>query len=240
MIQRVTIIVAAAIVLAAIPALAQQAGWLGISLEDQKDTGPIVRTVEPNSPAAKAGIKEGDIIVHFNNENILGVQQLTRLIRETPIGRTVEMKVRRDGRDQTLQVTTEAARFPEGVRNLQLNLPDVHVLMDQAARLDEVRRNMPRVEVSTTFVQSGIRVEQLTDQLREFFGVPGNNGVLVSSVEGNSAAEKAGLKAGDVITAIDGKNVRTPGDFSREIHAANGKGTLKIMRAKQEQELRLD
>ncbi len=240
MIQRVTIIVAAAIVLAAIPALAQQAGWLGISLEDQKDTGPIVRTVEPNSPAAKAGIKEGDIVVHFNNENILGVQQLTRLIRETPIGRTVEMKVRRDGRDQTLQVTTEASRFPEGVRNLQLNLPDVHVLMDQAARLDEVRRNMPRVEVSTTFVQSGIRVEQLTDQLREFFGVPGNNGVLVSSVEGNSAAEKAGLKAGDVITAIDGKNVRTPGDFSREIRAASGKGTLKIMRAKQEQELRLD
>ncbi len=204
MIQRVTIIVAAAIILAAIPALAQQAGWLGISLEDQKDTGPIVRTVEPNSPAAKAGIKEGDIVVHFNNENILGVQQLTRLIRETPIGRTVEMKVRRDGRDQTLQVTTEASRLPERVRNLQLNLPDVHVLMDQA--MDQARRNMPRVEVSTTFVQSGIRVEQLTDQLREFFGVPGNNGVLVSSVEANSAAEKAGLKAGDVITAIDGKN----------------------------------
>lgn len=240
MIKRVTIILAAAMILAAIPALAQQAGWLGISLEDQKDTGPVVRAVEPNSPAAKGGIKEGDIIVHFNNENILGVQQLTRLIRETPVGRTVEMKVRRDGRDQTVQVTTEVSRLPERVRNLQLNLPDVQVLVDQAARLDEVRRNMPRVEVSTTFVQSGIRVEQLTDQLREFFGVPGNNGVLVSSVEANSAAEKAGLKAGDVITAIDAKNVRTPSDFSREIRAASGKGTLKIMRDKQERELRLD
>jgi len=236
MIKRV-IIIMAAMFLAAIPALAQQAGWLGLSVEDQKDTGPIVRSVEPDSPAAKAGIKEGDVIIHFNNENILGVQQLTRLIRETPVGRTVEMRVRRDGREQSVQLTTEASRLPERVRNLQLNLPDVHVLMDQAA---QVRRNMPRVEVSTTFVQSGIRVEQLTDQLKNFFGVQGSGGVLVSSVETNSAAEKAGLKAGDVITAIDGKNVRTPSDFSRQMRTASGKAVLKIMRDKQERELRLD
>lgn len=237
MFKRVTIILAAAIILAAIPASAQQAGWLGISIEDQKDSGPVVRNVEPNSPAEKAGLKEGDVITQYNKENVAGVQQLTRLIRETPVGRSVEMKVQRDGRDQTLQVTTEAARFPQGLGNFQFNIPDVHVLVDQA---NQVRRNLPRVEVSTAYVQAGIRVEQLTDQLREFFGVSGNNGVLVSSVDVGSAAEKAGLKAGDVITTIDGKNIRSPADFSREMRTAGGKDVLKVVRDRQEREIKLD
>jgi serine protease Do len=237
MFKRATTILAAVIISAAIPAFAQQAGWLGISIEDQKDKGPVVRSVEPNSPASKAGLKEGDVITQYNKENVVGVQQLMRLIRETPVGRSVEMKVMRDGRDQTLQVTTEAARFPEGLGNFQFDVPGVHVLVDRA---NQARLSVPRVEVSTAFVQAGIRVEQLTDQLRDFFGVFTNNGVLVSSVEAGSAAEKAGLKAGDVITAIGGSNVRTPADFSREMRASGGKGMLKIVREKQEREIRLE
>jgi serine protease Do len=237
MYKRVTTILAAAIILAAIPAFAQQSGWLGISIEDQKDKGPVVRNVEANSPASKAGLKEGDVITQYNKENVVGVQQLTRLIRETPVGRNVEMKVQRDGREQTLQLTTEAARFPQELGSFQFNIPDVHVLVDQANR---ARLSVPRVEVSTAFVQAGIRVEQLTDQLRDFFGVLSNNGVLVSSVEAGSAAEKAGLKAGDVITAIDGRTIRTPADFSREMRTSGSKVTLKVMRDKQEREIKLD
>ena len=237
MFKRVTTILAAAIILAVIPTFAQQPGWLGISIEDQKDKGPVVRSVEPNSPASKAGLKEGDAITQYNKENVVGVQQLTRLIRETPVGRNVELKVQRDGREQTLQLTTEAARFPQGLGNFEFNMPDVHVLVDRA---NQARLNVPRVEVSTAFVQAGIRVEQLTDQLRDFFGVFGNNGVLVSFVEAGFAAEKAGLKAGDVITTIDGRSVRTPADFSREMRASGGKVTLKIMRDKQEREIKLD
>jgi serine protease Do len=237
MYKRVTTILAAAIILAAIPAFAQQSGWLGISIEDQKDKGPVVRNVEANSPASKAGLKEGDVITQYNKENVVGVQQLTRLIRETPVGRNVEMKVQRDGREQTLQLTTEAARFPQELGSFQFNMPDVHVLVDQANR---ARLSVPRVEVSTAFVQAGIRVEQLTDQLRDFFGVLSNNGVLVSSVEAGSAAEKAGLKAGDVITAIDGRTIRTPADFSREMRTSGSKVTLKVMRDKQEREIKLD
>jgi serine protease Do len=237
MFRRVTTILAAAIILAAIPAFAQQAGWLGISIEDQKDKGPIVRNVEPNGPASKAGLKEGDVITQYNKENIVGVQQLTRLIRETPVGRNVEMKVQRDGREQTLQLTTEAARFPQEFGNFQFNMPDVGVLLDRANR---ARLSLPRVEVSTAFVQAGIRVEQLTDQLRDFFGISSNNGVLVSAVDAGSAAEKAGLKAGDVITTIDGRTVRTPADFSREMRTSGSKVTLKVVRDKQEREIKLD
>ena len=73
---------------AAVPAVAQESGWIGVSIEDQKDRGAIIRRVEPNSPADKAGLKEGDVIIEFNRQEVMGVQQLTRLVRETPVGRT--------------------------------------------------------------------------------------------------------------------------------------------------------
>jgi S1-C subfamily serine protease len=132
-------------------------------------------------------------------------------------------------------VTTEASGFPDTLAGIDLSVkPNVRVLLEQTMR------NVPRVEVTTSLMQGGIRVDQLTDQLRDFFGVPGNNGVLVSYVESGSAAEKAGLKAGDVITEVNGRAIRTPGDFSRESRTAGGKGTLKIMREKQERTINLD
>src|SRR5262249_32531950 len=102
---------AIAMLFATIPALAQDTGWIGVSIEDQKDRGAIVRRVEPNSPAEKAGLKDGDVIFEYDGENIRGVQQLTRLVRETPAGRTVDVKVRREGREQTFKVTAERG-FP--------------------------------------------------------------------------------------------------------------------------------
>jgi serine protease Do len=229
------LVVAGIILLAALPVLAQQPGWLGITIEDQKDSGPIVRSVQPNSPAARAGLKEGDVILEYNKENVIGGQQFSRLVRETPVGRMADLKIRRDNREQTIQVTTEAFQFPDALSGIDLNIkPNIRVLMDQALR------NVPRIEMSTTFVQSGLRVDQMTDQLRDFFGVFSNSGVLVSSVESGSSAEKAGVKAGDVITAVNGENVRSPGDFSREMRMANGKVTLKVMREKQEREIRLE
>ncbi len=218
----------------ALPAAAQEAGWIGIHIEDQKDRGAVIRGVEPNSPAAKAGLKESDVIVGYNKQDVIGVQQLTRLVRETPVGRTVEVKVRRDNRDQTFQVTTEAGRGRDRLGRFELDVPGVHILADRIAR------DLPRVQVNTTYVQSGIRVEQLTDQLRDFFGVYSNSGVLVASVDPDSGAGKAGLKAGDVITSIGGRNVRTPSEFCREMRQAGSQPALKIFRDKQEREIKID
>src|SRR6185436_673935 len=97
------ILIAAMLLTAAVPALAQDAGWIGISIEDQRDRGAIVRRVDRDSPAEKAGIKEGDVVLEFNKEPVMGVQQLTRLVRETPVGRTVDVKVRRDNKDETVK-----------------------------------------------------------------------------------------------------------------------------------------
>ena len=228
------ILVVVIMLCAAVSAVAQDAGWIGIQVEDQRDRGAIVRRVEPDSPAEKAGMREGDVVLEFNKEQVVGVQQLTRLVRETPVGRTVDVKVRRDNRDETLKVTAERnSPFLVG-RNgrFQLDVPGVHILADN------VSRDFPRFEFSTVQVQSGIRVEQLTDQLRDYFGAM-NGGVLVTSVDRGSAADKAGLKAGDVITTIDGRTIRNPSDFSREMRA-NSKPMVKIVRDKQEREMRIE
>jgi serine protease Do len=232
------LVAAGIIFLAAFPVLAQQSGWLGITIEDQKDSGPVVRAIQPNSPAAHAGLKEGDVIIEYNKEAVIGAQQFSRLVRETPVGRMADIKIRRDNREQTIQVMTEASQFPNGlngINGLDLNIkPNIRILMDQAMK------NVPRFEVNAIVVQSGIRVDQLTDQLRDYFGVFSNAGVLVGSVDMGSVAEKAGVKAGDVITSVNGVNVRTPADFSREMRMDSGKGTLKVMREKQEREIRLE
>ena len=215
-------------ILMALPAIAQESGWIGISIEDQKDPGAMIRNVEPNSPAAKAGLKEGDVILQFNKQDVAGVLQLMRLVRETPAGRSVELKVRRDNRDQTFSVTTE--KPPNEFARLGIQWPDTRGII----------RQIPQIQVTTAYTQSGIRVEQMTDQLRDFFGVFSNLGVLVASVEKGSDAEKAGLKAGDVIVSIDGKNVRTPADFNREMRAPGSKPALKIFREKQEREIKIE
>ena len=84
--------------------------------------------------------------------------------------------------------------------------------------------------------QYGIRVAQL----REFFGVKADEGVLVASVAADSAAARAGLKAGEVITAVDGKRVSTPQDFIRQMRSAGPSVTLTIIRDKQEREMKLE
>jgi serine protease Do len=228
-----SIFIFVAILLSVIPAVAQENGWLGITIDDQPDTGAVIRRVEPDSPAAKAGLREGDVIVEFNKEGVIGVQQLTRLIRETPVGRTVDVKVRRDNRDETLKVTTEAAsRRGRAI----VGFPDTAVLRDRIIRqLPDVN-----IQVNARSNASGIRVEQMTDQLREFFGVTANAGVLVSTVERSSAAESAGIKTGDVIISVGGRTIRTPVEFSREMRAASSKVTLRIVRDKQERDILIE
>ena len=222
--------VAAILCATVIPAVAQDFGWIGISIEDQRDAGAVIRRLEPNSPAEKAGLKQGDVIVEFNRLEVAGVQQLMRMVRETPVGRTVDIKVRRENHEETFKVTTERAPNLRSGR-FEFDFPNINIRTDTFS--------LPRVHVSTVFVQAGIRVEQMTDQLRDFFGVYGNNGVLVTSVDSGSAAEKAGLKAGDVITSIDGRSIENPADFSREMRGGSGR-TLKIIRDKQEREIKVE
>jgi serine protease Do len=215
---------------ASVPAFAQDAGWMGVTVADQPNNGVLIRSLDANGPAAKAGLQENDIILEYNGQSVAGVLQLTRVVRETPVGRTVPVRVQRAGSQRTFQVVIESAprRGPAGIPT-----PDLSVLRERM-------RDLSRVQVTTSWAQDGLRVQSLTPQLREFFGVKGNNGVLVIDVETGSPAQRAGLRAGDVVTLVDGEAVETPAEFSSEFRSSGSTIVLKIVRDKQERDITLE
>ena len=228
------IVVVMAVLVMAIPTFAQESGWIGISIAEQPDNGVLVRNVEANSPAERAGLKANDVIVQFNKQNVVGVMQLTRMVNETPVGRTVDVVVRRNNQEQTLKVTSEKSPFPFGAFHIET--PDVTVFRDQFNKAV-----VPfEVRTSTSTTQQGIRADSLTPQLREFFGVKAGEGVLIASVDANSAAARAGVLAGDVITAVDGKSISTPQEFTREVRSKTAAFSVKLVRNKQERDIRIE
>src|SRR5262245_41472674 len=130
----------AAVVLMAIPAVAQDSGWIGISIDDQREGGPVIRRVEASSPAEIAGLREGDVILEFDKQQVVGVQQLTRLVRETPVGRTVDVKVRRNNQEQTFKLTTDRGSGLRAQR-FDFDVPGVHIFADRV-------RDFPRIQVN--------------------------------------------------------------------------------------------
>jgi len=223
-----------AVLVMTIPSFAQDSGWIGASIAEQPDRGVLVRSVEANSPAERAGLKTNDIIVQYNKQDVVGVLQLTRLVNETPVGRSVDVVIRRDSRDQTLRVMSEKSPFSIGPLHIQT--PKVSVFRDQISTSVAPFRVM----TSVSMTQAGIRADSLTPQLREFFGVTNTEGVLVASVDSNSAAARAGVLAGDVITSVDGKSISSPQDFSREVRSKTTSFSLKVVRNKQEREIRVE
>lgn len=189
-------------------------------------SGAVVDEVTTGSPAEKAGFKTGDLIVGFDGERVRSARQLTRIVDETPAGRAVKVSVVREGRQTDLSVTPEAdkgfamrwlehGRGPETrmrvmPREFHFEVPEVPEIPDMPELEDRIAESMlmrrPRLGVST---------QSLTPELAEYFGV--KEGVLVSSVSKESAAARAGVKAGDVITSVDGRTVEDSGDLRREL-----------------------
>jgi serine protease Do len=182
--------------------------------------GAVVEEVRSDSPGAKAGIKSGDVILSFDGERVRGARQLARLVDETPTGRSVKLTVQRAGAKLDLDVTPEPA--DSAFRMLApfegRGFPEVKV-----ERWKEFDPHFPAMdfkfdglcELSGPTRRLGVEVQDLSDQLSAYFGV--KSGLVVSSVDEGSAAAKAGLKAGDVITAVNGKSVDSVSDLRREV-----------------------
>jgi serine protease Do len=185
---------------------------LGVELDDidadrakalhlDEERGAEIKRVESGSPAEAAGLKAGDVLLTYNGENILGARQLGRLVSETPKGRKVRIQFWRDGKMQsTVAILTETHVAREFPGDLDIQIPDVRIRMP----------DIPSPMVVWKSMALGIDCEPLDTQLAEYFGV--KRGVLVRSVEKGSAAEKAGLKAGDVLTAVDNQPVANTHD----------------------------
>lgn len=178
--------------------------------------GVLIEDVQEDSPASKAGIREGDIVVEFDGERVRSMRQFTRLVQETPADRQVTTIVMRDGQRVTLSVQPRVAENWHGFREFS-RFGD---LMPPAPPTPPAPPSPPNVRVLpklerwfVTTGRLGITVDSLSDQLAGYFGT--KDGVLVTSVTDNSSASKAGVKAGDIITAIDGTPVSSPSDLSR-------------------------
>jgi serine protease Do len=194
-----------------------------LKLKDAR--GAEVTSVTEDSPASKAGLKEGDVILEWNGQPVEGGAQLARFVRETPAGRQVKIGVWSNGSMKTVTTTMEATKsFAMGGDNTFV-IPDI--------RIPEMNIPMPNIEIPRfqMLYQSpmlGIYGEALgqQEQLAEYFGV--KEGVLVKSVNKGSAAEKAGIKAGDVIVKVEDSSVGGTGDITTALRAARTKKTVTV------------
>jgi serine protease Do len=209
------------------------------SLKLSRAEGAMVESVSPNSPASTAGIRAKDVIVEFDGEHVRGARHLTRLVTETPAGREVSLMVMRDGRKTELHVKPEADNRFGAQFGGMIDPEQMRSLGEEAGRVArEMSRNVPDMIGMANRGRLGVSVQELSPELAAYFGV--KSGVLVAGVEKNSAAEKAGLKAGDVITSVDGHGVATPAELIRALPIGDGSHdvNLDVMREKKELKLK--
>jgi serine protease Do len=186
-----------------------------------EERGVEITRVEEDGPAAKGGIKLGDVLLEYNGQRIEGTEQLLRFVRETPPGREVRIGLSRNGQIQTLNVRTGSKKVWTEVPNMEitgLSIPDI-----------------PKAFMIWRSSGLGIEGESLEGQLAEFFGV--KEGVLVRAVTKGSPAEAAGLKAGDVIAKVDGTNVSSPKEISNLMSAARERKTIALMVVRERREM---
>jgi serine protease Do len=252
-ISRIALAAALALALAA-PATAQRPDTLmltgpgstiGVAIRDlsadeaarakvAEGSGVFVDDVRADTPAARAGFRKGDVIVEFDGERVRSARQLTRLVRETPPGRSVTTIVQRDGSRQSLKVAPEERTSIDVQR-----FPDIagRVNADVMARLRGFDVDVVTPRVSVRPRRLGVELAPVGDQLASYFGV--KQGVLVASVEADSPAARAGLKAGDVITGVNGRDVTTTSDLSGAVNRADPEGTLELRVTRDRKELTL-
>jgi serine protease Do len=184
-------------------------------LKLKEDYGVEITRVEENSPAEKAGVKPGDVVLEYNGQRVEGMEQFGRMVRETPPGREVKLTISRSGTTQTVMAALGSRKFrfsgnfPQGFEVPEFHMPDI-----------------PQIFTTLRSPMLGVEAESLGSQLAVYFGV--KEGVLVRSVLDNTPAQKAGIKAGDVITKVDGMAVTTPSELSSAVRTANSKKTYAL------------
>jgi hypothetical protein len=216
------------------------ASWLGVESQEvtsekakelklPAERGVLLERIVPDSPAAKAGLKDSDVITEINGQRVKGAAQFPRMIHEIPAGRSVQFTVWRDGRAQAISVTLGKSEehgntwFRTAPRAFSFQLPKI-----------EVPEIVPDMDWGGYGVLAGARprlgidAEDLSGQFGTYFGAPDGEGVLVREVNSGSPAEKAGVKSGDVITSLNGERVRSLGDLRERLAGKRDEKTVKL------------
>ena len=224
---------------------------IGVTVTDGESTdakqpkaGVTVETVTPGGPADKAGVKAGDTIAEFDGERVRSVMQFSRLVRETAPGSAVSASLLRGGQKMTVTMTPENRSMSDDFTFRYMDTPRV-APTPRTPLPPAVPRAVRPFEDSLGVLRSfgsgrrlGITIESIDNQFAEYFGV--KEGALVKSVLDGSTGQKAGLKAGDVITAINGAKVYDGSDVSRALDRleTTGEFTIEVVRDKKPQTLK--
>jgi S1-C subfamily serine protease len=236
-------------------------GYLGVDVRDvtedqlaalklKEARGAEIILVDHDAPAGKVGLREHDVILRVNGQAIVGEDQLRRMLRESPPGTTIVLLVSRDG--QPMSVTTQTANREEVERQAW----EQHLTVPEPLPSDTIGGDFlpgpptpaPTVRGGNSFLgpalmnpsYTGAMLETLSSQLADFFGVSSGGGLLVRSVEANSPAALAGMRAGDVVVRANEKAVTSSTDWTKAIKDSRGRPlTVVVLRDKKEQTLSL-
>ncbi len=207
--------------------------YLGIKLSDidadrarilklGESRGVEVKAIEEGSPADHAGIEPGDVLLSYNGENIIGAQQLIRLVQETPAGRKIKVQIWRDGKERSASITTAAPGGQDSAGPIGFRFADGGIYPVRPGII------VPRPILVWRDVVLGMEFEQLDSQLGEYFGV--SRGVLVRDLDKGLPAEKCGLKPGDVIIAVRNKPIVTAHDFTSCLRTPGSPASVTLVR----------
>jgi predicted metalloprotease with PDZ domain len=222
-------------------------GYLGVGLRDvdteragqlrlKTATGAEVVTVDHDAPACKAGIKVHDVILSMNGQAIVGQAQLQRMLHDTPAGHSVSLVVSRDGQQQTLSVQlADRSTLEADAWSQHIPVPDPDSDASLPASTGTTVGNGIFSSLGSNPLYTGLDLDMLGPQLANYFGVHDGSGLLIRRVDDNSPAAIAGLRAGDVITKVNGQNIATTSQWMHTIHANRGKQLqLTVIRDKHE------
>ncbi len=187
-------------------------GWLGIRIQQVTSDiaeglglpstgGALVADVTANGPAAKAGMQNGDLVTAFDGKPVADSRSLPRMVADTPIGKTVDLQVLRNGRKQTLHATV--AKLDDS---------------DEAAAPKLAKTAAPKS--NSRLSQLGLTLEAIDGDARTKYHLGGDiQGVLVSAVDPDSPADEKNFRPGDVIVQVQSETVHTPDDVARRVDA---------------------
>ncbi len=196
-------------------------GWLGVQIQQMtpeiassfglpSDRGALVADVTPNSPAARAGVKQGDVIVKFNGHDIDKLHDLPRLVADTAINSTVDVTVWRNGKNEELQ--TNVGQMPN----------------DKPQVASEDQDQQPAAPEKSSAL--GLQLGQLDASTRKQLGLKGETkGVVVTQVAPESPAAELGVQPGDVIVAINQQAVTSPRDAAQRLKQSQQKGDKHLL-----------
>lgn len=288
------LLAAALLALVTSPALAAGRGWLGVTTQSTDDDlrrgldltrdGLLVNQVSDDSPADRAGLRKGDVILSYNSRSVTEPEELRRLVRETEPGRTISLGIWRNGSRRTLQVEVgelpgsdddafetpappapptppapPGARAPRADRDsdhsdrsdrrlfingrevpedeIEDELKDMKIKMKGFDSFDDMHI-WSDGDGARTFMapmglgrgRLGVRVEKLNGDLAQALGASGEKGVLVTEVLEETPAQKAGIRAGDVILRVEGDDVNDPGELVRVLGEHDGRVSIDLLR----------